>query len=359
VSFASTDESDPTQALLAGNLSDNMYTAFNDLLGNNDNQHISTVYDAKGMARFSLQKQVIVDGQTVQTLSVVKESIYDNAGQLVKTIAYQTPLLSYGNNNTEQQILDALNAQNIRDDNRNRTTTLYYDEAGRLRFTLDAKGAITETRYNKAGQVLKSIAYEKGLTELEGLSINGLSFGVLNSYFVQNMVAAGDRTTTTTYDTAGRATAITDADNETEHFTYYANGLKSSYENKKGDTWFYQYDSAGRLTTELSPVVEQYGDSNSAQSVRLMTKVTYDGAGNVLTRGMGFGEANGLKTDGSPNVTEVASSFRTTTFAYDDANRQITVTETAVANAPASSSTITYNALGQAIVNRVSTVCQQ
>ncbi len=245
-----------TTQLLAGNLSDTLVQGIKNRASAND-QHTFTVYDNQNRARFSLQKLRVAVAGGFENRAIVKESRFDNSGALIETIAYHQSIV-FNATLDEAGIEQALQNAGAFGANNNRSTQMFYDEAGRLRFTLDSEGGITETRYNAAGQVEESIAFEKGIDELVGLSLSGLNYQTLADFFPNNMLVAGDRTTTTVYDAAGRVSSITDAKNQTESFSYYANGLKSSYTNQKGKTWFYRYDDSGRLSQEFTPEIIQY-----------------------------------------------------------------------------------------------------
>ncbi|WP_261627255.1 hypothetical protein, partial [Pseudoalteromonas holothuriae] len=92
---------------------------------------LKTLYNDKGQPRFTL---TLLDNAQ----AVIKESRYDNAGQLVETIAYANTV-SYGDAANEVEL-----ASKISRSEHDRSSQLFYDAAGRLRFTVNAQGHVIE-----------------------------------------------------------------------------------------------------------------------------------------------------------------------------------------------------------------------
>jgi YD repeat-containing protein len=142
--------------------------------------------------------------------------------------------------------------------------------------------------------------------------------------YIDNLeVRAPGRTTSNTYDAAGRLDSSTDALGHTESYAYDGPGNKLRFTNKKGSVWTYTYDAAGRLETETSPAVslttlgEVAGNLTAGSAVdgAIVTHFDYDGLGNLSSRTEAYGRVN---------------EQRTTSYVYDAMGRQVRVIYPAV-----------------------------
>ncbi|MFC3120028.1 calcium-binding protein [Agaribacter flavus] len=348
----------------------------------NPNKDIRTasVYDKNGRVVFSLQR--LDDGQ-----AQVKQSRYDAAGQLIETRAMASTM-AY---NDAYDITDIHTHYALRADGAplstrlntdDRITRFFYDSAGRIRFVMDAEGAISETRYNLAGRVEQSIAYAKTLSDD---SLRAYLPSKSMAWLIGEIaVSSADRVAETLYDAAGRVKTqirqVIDSQGVTsrieEHWTYNRAGQKTSYTNANGDVWHYTYDAAGRLAREYSPVLDDVqvpagnGTATNYPEARQVTAITYDDLGNVKTRtvgvirvGAGASPASLISANAASLTEENVAALdaaniahqQITRFTYDALGRQTTVTEPTVgdSSAPEVTSTTQYNALGQGYVNQI------
>ncbi|MCF2860498.1 hypothetical protein L1286_23835, partial [Pseudoalteromonas sp. SMS1] len=293
---------------------------------------IRTIYNDLGQARYTL---TLTDG----TQASLKESRYDAAGNIVETIAYKT-LVAYDSNSFPSTVSDG-----------ERRTQLYYDTAGRLRFTIDSNGYISEQRYNAVNDVTHTIAYAKSVSEISALATrsqqNTLSYDVLLNE-LNGTLLTDARVTTSQFNAQGKLLTLTHADGTTEHYDYYDNGLKKSYTNQKGATWSYVYDNSGRLEHEHGPSTTHHYWHNGAliqvNQASLTKSFDYDGAGNVIKITEGIWKDNGWVANAEKAVSR---------FAYDLAGNQTQVTQAATTNAQQVVSSTTYDALGRAIANAI------
>ncbi|UAA38395.1 putative Ig domain-containing protein [Paraneptunicella aestuarii] len=314
--------------------------------GNSSTDKITaSVYDANGQVRFSLHKTL--DGK-----AIVKESVYDEAGRVIRTIAYSTPI-SFSGVYTESQIIALIDTSAA-----DRTTQFYYDEAGRLRFEINSLKGITEYQYDAVGQLHKTLVFD-----LDNISISGVFSSKLNSgTLTYDDLSSGQtplgslpvqsnaRITTTEYDRAGRVSSIVDAEGKTESWTYNSVGQKDTYTNKKGNVWHYYYDGAGRVAREIGPVVENIGEQKNGsiiivENARIVREMEYDSLGNVTHITNGYVTSN---TASSPVL-----DAKTSVMGYDAQGRQTHIFEAATTGSPKTVSKVTYNALGQAVVNHI------
>ncbi|MDZ4298902.1 MAG: hypothetical protein U1A04_11385, partial [Moraxellaceae bacterium] len=155
-----------------------------------------------------------------------------------------------------------------------------------------------------------------------------------------------------------------------ESYTYDKAGNRITLTNKNGDTWHYRYDELNRLSEEITPAVQVSSIATNGQvstlTRMLVTRIEYDAAGNVISRSEGRQRVGLGSLPSSDNLTQ----SRTTTYAYDAVGRQTLITapgwynKTTGAYQLASSGTtstfqvtteVTYDALGNAVRNRVRT----
>lgn len=291
------------------------------------------IYDVAGRVVYTLLRNDV--GQ-----SLVSERRYDASGRAVADVAY-AKTIAYTVGQTASQIASAVTAAGGDAANQQRLTRYAYDAAGRLRFTLDDAGAVTETRYDAAGRVASTRVYKTAISVVTS-----------NEAVIATAVATLEdaRRTSYVYDAAGRLSSTTDALNNTESYGYDAAGRRTSFTNKLGAIWTYEYDAAGRMTVERSPQVSvaRYDADGSVVTspVSIVTRRTYDALGHVLT------------------VIENADTAeaRTITYEYDARGRQVkTIFPDAwqvnssgvlVATGTQPQVTVAYDALDRAVVQK-------
>ncbi|CAM4309497.1 hypothetical protein PSBY109024_20295 [Pseudoalteromonas byunsanensis] len=317
--------------LVKGTLEPSELTKFGDITSDS---RVRTLYNDKGQARFTI---TLVEGSQAS----VKESRYDAAGQLTSTIAY-ADLVAFGASINIETL-----SKHITNSSANRDTQLFYDAAGRLRFSIDALGNVTEQRYNEVSDVINTIVYSESVNDNAGLSAKfgagTLSYADLQGYFSASLLIDA-RVSSSEYNTRGQLTWQRHADGTTERYSYYDNGLKASYTNQKGATWTYKYNNAGQLEFERGPKQTTYDWSgnqlNTVTDVQKTKYFSYDGLGNVTS----------ITEGGQRNQQWVVGLQKATTyFDYDNAGRQTAVRQNATTNAPATITTTVYDALGRAI----------
>jgi YD repeat-containing protein len=299
---------------------------------------------------------------TVDALGGVVETVYDAAGNVARTIAYDTAINS-------TSVSDTLRPQDVRAllpaSTLNPRETIYaYDANGRLVYTAQSIAtngsvktfSIGERQYNALGQVSKTITYATSLA-LQDLPSVAQVADFRNRIATQD---GTDRTTQTTYDRVGRVSQTTDAAGGKQSFTYDAFGNKLTFTNEKNSVWTYTYDKLGRMVTETSPTValtvlktDNNGslvvDDVASKTAAVITTLRYDAFGNLLSRT----EATGT------------SNERTTSYTYDALGRQTKVTYPSIRVYNAATSTVStvnedplplttqtfYDAFGNAVAN--------
>ena len=304
-------------------------------------RHQRAVYDQLDRVAYS------ADG-----VGTVTQILYDGNGNVTRTNVYATPVAgnvlpsavttsandritvyAYDAANRQTGSTDAFGAvvRTVRDDARRLVTTTRFaktvgagaqpntavaspgdrvsmqmtDRAGRVTLMVDAAGDVTGHSYDGDGRVRTTTRYATRATA-----------GAIPATVVTD---AADRTQRFDYDLAGRLAKSTDALGKQQAFTYDGLGNKLTFVNEKGSVWTYTYDATGRLATETTPVVTTISakalgslllvDDSATVTAGIVTRMLYDGLGNLLSRT----EAAGRKEE------------RTTSYEYDAAGRQVRV----------------------------------
>ena len=159
-------------------------------------QAARTIYDAAGRATFS-----------IDALGNVTERQYDAAGNVAVTVRYAKPL--------DAKLLTsagALDDASLRkalvSDSADVATRTLFDPAGRVTFSVDALGYVTERQYDAAGNVTATVRYAKALDAKQLATPDALTAGNLAGLLQRG---PADQTARTIYDAAGRATFSIDA----------------------------------------------------------------------------------------------------------------------------------------------------
>ncbi|HCU65778.1 MAG TPA: hypothetical protein DF774_08465 [Rheinheimera sp.] len=321
-------------------------------------------YDARTRYIYNDQNKVAFKLVSTGTEAMLTGYEYDLEGKLIQTRQYATKV-SYDANLAAHEYLK------LQKPLADRVTQLFYDNADRLRFSIDAGGLVTEMRYNLQGQVtqeLKHIELINAETSYSQEWQNGtLEYASLVAKYADSILLPGTRVITNEYDSLGRLTKITYPEKNpttklyyTELFSYNAAGLKTSFTDRNGNEWRYQYDAAGRLEAEYTP---ELGAEQLLQNLKEGVNLT-DASVNPYESVKGFGKKL-YQYDSAGNLISItqglvlsvqSSAFygqtRVTKFGYDLAGRQIQVVQPKATNAPETLLTQTfYNAQGLATVS--------
>ncbi|MFJ4376075.1 LysM peptidoglycan-binding domain-containing protein [Pseudomonas japonica] len=248
-------------------------------------------------------------------------------------------------------------------------TDYVHDQAGQLRFTVDALGYVSERIYDAAGNLAQEMRYTNKLQGARDVAtLQTLLAPAASNTLKPTLVGAGDQRTRYLYDAVGRLKSLIDPAGYSESYSYDAAGNRISLTNKNGQVWNYRYDKLGRLFEEITPVVSlsriDSAGTVTRQAAALVTRYTYDGLGNILSRSEGR-----LRSSASsdPALDDV-SQARTSSYAYDALGRQVRITSPGwynkataqyqqasdgTANTFQVTTEVTYDGLGNAVRNRV------
>jgi len=239
------------------------------------------------------------------------------------------------------------------------TTQYFYNEAGQLRFTLNALGEVTENQYNALGQLSAQISYYNrvsnpsalvgGLLTSSALSVFGAIASAVNAAH-----SVKDKKTTYTYTLAGKLASQTTVEGANVTYTYDAFGeekssntvvdatqginlirnftydldgdLSTAQSDPSGanQVLTYAYDAFGRQTS----VTDQYGNKTSTQYDSLGRVIaTIDAVTNVANGSTGTATSTKTTYDAFARVlTSVDALGNTTQYRYDDVSRSVTLT---------------------------------
>ncbi|WP_195763681.1 DUF4214 domain-containing protein [Duganella guangzhouensis] len=274
------------------------------------------------------------------------QNTYDALGKLVAVTEYAKPVIA---GDLDKAAIDKLLSK---PDVSYRSVHYIYDQAGQLRYTVDADGYLTQQTYDAIGRPLASTTYATKV---------GSKFATAADYTLTNAnaavsVAGTAHTTSKAYDAMGNVSSVTDAEGGSESYTYDALGNKLTYTNQMGAKWNYTYNAAGQLLAQVDPATTIYADgataTSSGTSISLLTLLQYDAFGNLIARTEAKNTANA----------------RITGYGYDLQGHQITTILPALAvyNSQAVAGTdgrtesaksthtieVTYDGLGNAITNQ-------
>ena len=280
-----------------------------------------SIYNNLGQVRFS------IDGE-----GNVTENQYDAFGRLVSASKYKTAYTAtdyaYDTLKTWSESQSAIEQ-----------SRQVFDQNGRVRFVIDAKGYTTENDYDAFGNVVKATRYDVALS-----SSTSLTEDAIDNFFATNN---SGQVTQFSYDKRNYLASTIDAKNYTESYTYDAFGNQIAFENKKGYVWNYEYDKRGNLINEITPEVEvKSADASSSANQRLTKHFTYDAFGNVLTITDAFGTSQAITTSYSYD-----SRGNQTTTTYHDQGVYNASQDKVINTGTQSTNTTLNNAFGLAVVN--------
>ena len=297
-----------------------------------------TYYDAMGNVRYTVATAT-VNGQSG---GIVTAYGYDADGNAITETQYGRliPLSQLGTTSTAAS-LDAFLAGATD----THVTHNVYDAAGRLVYTVNPAGFVAELQYDGDGRTTWTLQYANAI----GTPASWDQADVAAAVAAANTDPSTVHGTGNVYDLAGNLIETLDklSDTPVATYTYNAVGEKTSYTNRDGQTWTYQYDREGNLTVEVGPSVAVMGyDGNGAVQQSIETDYSYDGDGHLISQ---IDNAN-------------TSASRETDFVYDSSGKLLqTILPPSGSLSPGqglsdadatASIDITYDVFGDAVVSK-------
>ncbi len=200
-----------------------------------DNRITRYAHDAAGRLRY-----------TLDTLNSVTENRYDARGNLIGTVRWgMRPALAQ---HTESEIAAALPGQP--DSARDHVMRFVYDAGDRVRFTIDARGSVSENVYDAVGHVIESTGFAR-------------------------RPPAAPVAFTEAAVTAAVAPLRTDLENQTTRSVYDADGRLRFTVDPLGSVTKNDYDAAGNLLATIRfavrPTLSQYDEGAIDAAVAALT----------------------------------------------------------------------------------------
>ncbi|MCV2885332.1 LysM peptidoglycan-binding domain-containing protein [Aestuariibacter sp. AA17] len=135
-------------------------------------------------------------------------------------------------------------------------TQRWYDELGQLIYEKDSEGYVTQFTYDLMGRVTRSEKTSITLSVSNSASLNTVK-GAFEG--LSDEEKAGNIVDTYSYDQLGRLTASTGADGQSKNYGYDDAGNRIYEEDSLGNRISYAYDAAGRMTRMVRPVSDTQG----------------------------------------------------------------------------------------------------
>jgi RHS repeat-associated protein/uncharacterized repeat protein (TIGR01451 family) len=231
--------------------------------------------------------------------------------------------------------------------------TLQYDANNRLVAITDPNGNITRLS-NDVG------AQQQVVSDPNGQLSTIYTYDNLGDTLVRQQVYGGiTATTTTTYDTAGRPTSITDPLSRTQRMFYDSSGNMVEADDEAGNPIKFTYNAQGQPLTQLDPfgtgvaqmtydaqgriTQEQHGTSNrtytydvaghlltATNAAGAIERFGYDSAGHISSYIDGSGVSVGIVSDAEGRVTTVSTANGAVArISYDAAGHILSLTDPA------------------------------
>jgi YD repeat-containing protein len=221
------------------------------------------VYDAKGRLAY-----------TIDPTGAITALQYDSDDRITSTTSYANTanLAALGVPPTLTSVASEIGR--IADSSRDRVAMSYYDAQGRVRFTLDGAGVVTEQRFDENGNVLQRISYATKLVGNVPANTAEMEKAVHGTAGAAGSIADAthDRLTLNYFDARNRVTTTVDGTGAVKLFTYDGAG---------NVLWTYAYankiDSPQALADEADVRRHVLADVSHDQQTRLV----YDTAGRL------------------------------------------------------------------------------
>ncbi|WP_454056445.1 LysM peptidoglycan-binding domain-containing protein [Cupriavidus sp. Marseille-Q8015] len=313
--------------------------------------------DPTGVRRWVLYDDAGRRSAEIDGTGTLTEFVYNKAGQLTETIVYATAVatsqLVDGQGAPTNPSLASIRPAASALDNK---SWRIYDSAGRLFKSIDAAGAVTETRYDGASRVVAVVRYA---TKIDTSAL-GANPGVDN---VSLATSGADRVVRNFYDADGLLRATLDGEGYLSELRYNAAGQLTDRITYATATAV-SLRAAGTLAqllpaTNASDARSIYLYNGKGQLVatvdaeNYLTENTYDAAGNLTKTVRYLNKAVGTVTSASDLASirpATNAADQTTQRTYDLFNRVLSET-----NAEGTVTAYTYDVMGNRTATAVAT----
>ncbi|MGN8064570.1 LysM peptidoglycan-binding domain-containing protein [Ralstonia sp. 22111] len=278
----------------------------------------------------------------------VTQRVYDAAGNLVKLVAYATPVASGA----------ALSS--VAPSGADRVTLMAYDDADRLTYTVDALGNVTQVVYDANSNVVAHIAYANPVAAPTASSAT-TSAAALAAAIVSD--ASADRITRAAFDLANRQILTVDASGAVTQATYDADGrviATTAFANRIATASLPTSAGVEAIQALLTPDASADRTTLSAfdaagnkvysvDALGYVTQNVFDGVGQLVATTLYAQQTTGLTVGADASVIAAAvvangNADETNAFSYDAAGNLQDSTD-----AENSYEEYSYNGLGEKV----------
>lgn len=267
-----------------------------------DRTVLTQYYDAAGRLKYA-----------VDAAGYITERVYDGAGRVTATIAYNSVLPAAAN--TLNLIYNNRALPANRDDTQNRITRNYYDKDGLLIGTLDAEGYLTEREHDKAGRFVRQAAYALQLGGTGATDTRSFSTLLTAAQAAAPDVAARNQTSRMLYDGLGRVVGTIDPAGYFTEYIYDRTGNKTDERRYSKPV---VYEAAKTVINYRDEVRAQVllDPTTSTRSYFQRTAYAYDGLNRIRGADEYFYEVNAAGADAFARVNY-------TTYSYNNLSGQL------------------------------------
>ena len=276
----------------------------------------------------------------------VTQRVYDADGNLVKAVAYATPVSSGA----------ALSS--VAPSGADRVTLMAYDDADRLTYTVDALGDVTQVVYDANSNIVAHIAYANPVAAPTASS-EPTSAAALAAAIVPD--ANADRVTRAAFDSANRQVFTVDASGAVTQATYDADGrviATTAFANRVATTSLPTNAGTSAIQALLTPDASADRTTLSAfdaagnkvysvDALGYVTQSVFDGVGQLVATTLYAQKTTGLTVGADANSIAAAivansNADNTNTYSYDAAGNLQDFTD-----ADGDDEEYSYNGLGE------------
>jgi RHS repeat-associated protein len=311
-----------------------------------------TSYDGFGRQQYVQERAVPSSGVTTAPAT---RNTYDASGRVIKVEKFASVTLTSMPAGSGDYMGPTGQIKMVATDPGNSaltTSRTFYDAVGRVQYSVDARGAVTQYLYDAAGRRTNVLVYATGYSPTNDTPPDPSTLGSAQSTSYAydangnqtTVIDAAGNTTTSVYDDANRVKEVDyPANNGTvSRFTYYDGlGRKIQETDEAGVSTAYTYDFRGLLTsvtlafgtTQAVTTVYAYDElgnlTKQTDAAGHSTTNKYDALGRRTARILPGGQSEGFAYDPAGNVLH-QTNFNgvVITNHYDVANRLTNCTST-------------------------------
>ncbi|MGD7134360.1 hypothetical protein ACQCSP_22620, partial [Ralstonia pseudosolanacearum] len=245
---------------------------------------------------------------TVDALGDVTQAVYDANGNVVAHIAYANPVAAPTESGAPMSVA-ALAAAIVPDATADRITRAAFDSANRQVFTVDASGAVTRATYDADGRVIATTAFANRIAAAS-LPINA---GIAGIQALLTPDASADRTTLSAFDAAGHKVFSVDA------LGYLTQNAFDGLGRLRATRLLAQQTAGLTVGADANTIAAALVENPDADQTHLFR---YDAAGNLLSSvEAGYVQESYTYNGLGEKLSFTNKNGDTWTYAYDAAGR--------------------------------------